>query len=62
MTNFKKWKGLFKCQTKSDTYSKSSFLLRFAALLNNIMVVVCKRQHIYCSINSKPTNFSHKEC
>ncbi|ORX80754.1 hypothetical protein BCR32DRAFT_280251 [Anaeromyces robustus] len=42
----KEWECLFKCQTESDTYSKSLFLLRSAALLNDIMLVVCKRQHI----------------
>ncbi|ORX82115.1 hypothetical protein BCR32DRAFT_4178 [Anaeromyces robustus] len=42
----KEWECLFKCQTESGTYSKSPFLLRSAALLNDIMPVVCKRQHI----------------
>ncbi|ORX44562.1 hypothetical protein BCR32DRAFT_298663 [Anaeromyces robustus] len=43
------WECLFKCQTESGTYSKSPFLLRSAALLNDIMP-------IYCSINLKPTS------
>ncbi|ORX77871.1 hypothetical protein BCR32DRAFT_282793 [Anaeromyces robustus] len=39
------------------TYSKSSFLLRPVALLNNIIImpVVCKKDNIILSINSKPT-------
>ncbi|ORX83984.1 hypothetical protein BCR32DRAFT_291655 [Anaeromyces robustus] len=36
----KEWECLFKCQTESGTYSKSPFLLRSAALLNDIMPVV----------------------
>ncbi|ORX76614.1 hypothetical protein BCR32DRAFT_296150 [Anaeromyces robustus] len=36
----KEWEYLFKCQTESGTYSKSPFLLRSAALLNDIMPVV----------------------
>ncbi|ORX87325.1 hypothetical protein BCR32DRAFT_289439 [Anaeromyces robustus] len=44
------------CQTESGTYSKSSFLLRSAALLNDIMPVVCKRQHIL--FNKFKTNLS----
>ncbi|ORX72541.1 hypothetical protein BCR32DRAFT_297245 [Anaeromyces robustus] len=42
----KEWECLFKYQAESVTYSKSPFLLRSAALLNDIMSVVCKRQHI----------------
>ncbi|ORX82731.1 hypothetical protein BCR32DRAFT_278642 [Anaeromyces robustus] len=34
----KEWECLFKCQTESGTYSKSPFLLRFEALLNDIML------------------------
>ncbi|ORX85761.1 hypothetical protein BCR32DRAFT_275972 [Anaeromyces robustus] len=37
---------LFKCQTESGTYLKSPFLLRSAALLNDIMPVIYKKQHI----------------
>ncbi|ORX75123.1 hypothetical protein BCR32DRAFT_285480 [Anaeromyces robustus] len=33
----KKWKCLYKCQTESDRYSKSPFLLRSITLLNDIM-------------------------
>ncbi|ORX81353.1 hypothetical protein BCR32DRAFT_279760 [Anaeromyces robustus] len=47
---------LFKCQIESGTYSKSPFLLRSVALLNDIMPVVCKRQHIL--FNKFKTNFS----
>ncbi|ORX81023.1 hypothetical protein BCR32DRAFT_293527 [Anaeromyces robustus] len=47
---------LFKCQTESGTYSKSPFLLRSAALLNDIMPVVYKRQHIL--FNKFKTNLS----
>ncbi|ORX85590.1 hypothetical protein BCR32DRAFT_290574 [Anaeromyces robustus] len=50
------WECLFKCQTESGTYSKSPFLLRSAALLNDIMPVVCKRQHIL--FNKFKTNLS----
>ncbi|ORX79345.1 hypothetical protein BCR32DRAFT_281515 [Anaeromyces robustus] len=32
------WRCLFKCQTESGTYSKSPFLLRSAALLNDIIL------------------------
>ncbi|ORX88083.1 hypothetical protein BCR32DRAFT_263759 [Anaeromyces robustus] len=42
----KEWECLFKCQTESGTYSKSPFLLRSRALLNDIISVVCKRQHV----------------
>ncbi|ORX85591.1 hypothetical protein BCR32DRAFT_276141 [Anaeromyces robustus] len=52
----KEWECLFKCQTESGTYSKSPFLLRSAALLNDIMPVVCKRQHIL--FNKFKTNLS----
>ncbi|ORX64763.1 hypothetical protein BCR32DRAFT_286869 [Anaeromyces robustus] len=50
------WECLFKCQTESGIYSKSPFLLRSAALLNDIMPVVCKRQHIL--FNKFKTNLS----
>ncbi|ORX80788.1 hypothetical protein BCR32DRAFT_293641 [Anaeromyces robustus] len=40
----KEWECLFKCQTESGTYSKSLFLLRSAALLNDIIPVVCLGQ------------------
>ncbi|ORX75598.1 hypothetical protein BCR32DRAFT_296805 [Anaeromyces robustus] len=46
----------WECQTESGTYSKSPFLLRSAALLNDIMPVVCKRQHIL--FNKFKTNLS----
>ncbi|ORX87914.1 hypothetical protein BCR32DRAFT_289029 [Anaeromyces robustus] len=52
----KEWECLFKCQTESGTYSKSPFLLRSAALLNDIMPVVCKRQYIL--FNKFKTNLS----
>ncbi|ORX80762.1 hypothetical protein BCR32DRAFT_280260 [Anaeromyces robustus] len=35
----KEWECLFKCQIESGTYLKSPFLLRSAALLNDIMNV-----------------------
>ncbi|ORX76543.1 hypothetical protein BCR32DRAFT_296190 [Anaeromyces robustus] len=41
----KEWECLFKCQTKSDTYSKFPFLLRSPALLNNII----------CLLSDKPS-------
>ncbi|ORX85348.1 hypothetical protein BCR32DRAFT_276384 [Anaeromyces robustus] len=56
ITYKKEWECLFKCQTESGTYSKSPFLLRSAALLNDIMPVVCKRQHIL--FNKFKTNLS----
>ncbi|ORX78630.1 hypothetical protein BCR32DRAFT_294921 [Anaeromyces robustus] len=52
----KEWGCLFKCQTESGTYSKSPFLLRSAALLNDIMPVVCKKQPIL--LNSFKINLS----
>ncbi|ORX78825.1 hypothetical protein BCR32DRAFT_301343 [Anaeromyces robustus] len=54
----KEWKCLFKCQTESGTYSKSPYLLRSAALLNDIMLVFCKRQHIL--FNKFKTNLSSR--
>ncbi|ORX76757.1 hypothetical protein BCR32DRAFT_296048 [Anaeromyces robustus] len=36
----KEWECLFKCQTESGTYSKSPFLLRSAALLNDIIYLL----------------------
>ncbi|ORX78157.1 hypothetical protein BCR32DRAFT_282568 [Anaeromyces robustus] len=52
----KEWKCLYKCQIESGIYSKSPFLLQSAALLNNIMPVVCKRQYIL--FNKFKTNLS----
>ncbi|ORX84489.1 hypothetical protein BCR32DRAFT_277093 [Anaeromyces robustus] len=52
----KEWECLLKCQIESGTYSKSPFLLGSAALLNDIMLVVCKRQHIL--FNKFKTNIS----
>ncbi|ORX82732.1 hypothetical protein BCR32DRAFT_278643 [Anaeromyces robustus] len=53
--SFVEWERL-ECQTESGTYSKSPFLLRSATLLNDIMPVVCKRQHIL--FNKFKTNLS----
>ncbi|ORX70421.1 hypothetical protein BCR32DRAFT_272363 [Anaeromyces robustus] len=52
----KEWECLFKCQTESGTYSKTPFLLRSVDLLNDIIPVVCKRQHIL--FNKFKTNLS----
>ncbi|ORX78376.1 hypothetical protein BCR32DRAFT_282360 [Anaeromyces robustus] len=51
----KEWKCLFKCQAESGTYSKSPFLLQSVTLLNDIIPVIWKRQHIL--FNKFKTNF-----
>ena len=53
----REWNNLYKCQTKPGVYTDIPFLLRSAAILNNIMPVACRRQHIL--FNKFKTNLSN---
>ena len=44
--NTREWKDLYNCQLKAGKYSEVPFLLRSAAILNDIMPCAMKRQHI----------------
>ncbi|ORX84025.1 hypothetical protein BCR32DRAFT_277485 [Anaeromyces robustus] len=46
----------FKCQTESGTYSKSRFLLRSAALLNDIIITIVLGQFSRANIESSLPN------
>ena len=53
----KEWETLYRCQINSGKYTKDPFLLRSVAILNKIMTVACKRQHIL--FNKFKTNLSN---
>ena len=51
--NKKEWNNLCKCQLKPGNITDDPFLLRSAAMLNDIMPIAMKRQHILFNFHNQ---------